>query len=128
MTITHAVWLAIAGAVGTLARALVAEFAVRLCGVGFPWATLLVNLSGSFLFGVVATLGRERLLPVGFETVILVGLLGGFTTYSSFAHQGFELFAAGRHATAVAYIAATNALGLAAVWAGTEAAGRMRMP
>ncbi len=81
MTFSHAIWLAIGGGLGTLVRAGVAILALRLCGREFPWGTFAVNLIGSFLFGVIISLGRGRLgLPDGYETILLVGFLGGFTT------------------------------------------------
>jgi len=102
--------LAGAGAIGVLLRA--------------GCATLAVNAAGSFLFGAVYALGTSRLgLPPAWQAIILVGLLGGFTTYSSFAFQAVEMLAQGRTAAALAYIAATNVLALAAAWAGLRLAG-----
>ena len=108
---THVILLALAGAAGTLLRAGCTAVAIRLVGVGFPWGTLAVNVAGSFAFGVLAGLARSR------------GLLGGFTTYSSFAFQTVELLAAGRPVAAAAYVLATNAAALAAVWAGLRLGG-----
>ena len=97
MTFSHAIWLAIGGGVGTLVRASIAILALRLCGREFPWGTLAVNLIGSFLFGVIVSLGRGRMgFPAGCETILLVGFLGGFTTYSSFAFQSYEFFEQGK--------------------------------
>lgn len=120
--------LAGAGAIGVLLRAGCATLAVRLAGSGSAWAsqaaTLAVNAAGSFLFGAVYALGTSRLgLPPAWQAIILVGLLGGFTTYSSFAFQAVEMLAQGRTAAALAYIAATNVLALAAAWAGLRLAG-----
>ena len=85
---THVILLALAGAAGTLLRAGCTAVAIRLVGVGFPWGTLAVNVAGSFAFGVLAGLARSRgLLGPVQESILLVGLLGGFTTYSSFAFQ-----------------------------------------
>lgn len=116
--IVQALLLATAGAVGTLVRAGCTMLATRLLGPVFPWGTLAVNVVGSFAFGVICAVARTRLLPPGVETVVLVGLLGGFTTYSTFAFQSVELLQGGRTAAAIAYVTATNLLGLAAVWAG----------
>jgi CrcB protein len=125
MTVSHAIAVAAAGAVGTLARVAANEIAIRLLGPGFPWGTLMVNVAGSFCFGVVVAIGRDRsVLPPGLETIVLVGLLGGFTTFSSFAWQSVEMVAGGRLAIAAVYVALTNAAALAAAWAGITAAGR----
>lgn len=114
-----ALFLAAAGAVGTLLRVGLTTLAVRLCGSGFPWGTLTVNLLGSFAFGLVFAAVRARGgLSTEVETILLVGLLGGFTTYSSFAFQTTEMLQHGRLSAAAAYVVATNVAGIAAVWAG----------
>lgn len=112
------VTLAAAGAVGTLLRAGCTMVAVKLLGPAFPWGTLAANVVGSFAFGAVYALTRSRAITPDQETVLLVGLLGGFTSYSSFAFQSVSLLESGRGSPALAYIAVTNILGLAAVWAG----------
>jgi CrcB protein len=119
---TTALWLAGAGAVGTLLRAGLTTLAVRLLGPGFPWGTLAVNLMGSFAFGLVFAAARDRGgLSTEVETILLVGLLGGFTTYSSFAFQAAEMLEHGRLPAAAAYVLATNMAGIAAVWLGLRA-------
>ena len=83
-----------------------------------------VNVAGSLAFGVLAGLARSRgLLGPAQESILLVGLLGGFTTYSSFAFQTVELLSASRPIAAAAYVVATNVAALAAVWAGLRLAG-----
>jgi CrcB protein len=119
-----ALWLAVAGAGGTLLRAGLTTFAVRLLGPGFPWGTLAVNLLGSFAFGFIFAAARTRGgLSTEAETILLVGLLGGFTTYSSFAFQSVEMLQHGRLPAAAAYVLATNLAGIAAVWTGLRLAG-----
>lgn len=116
--LTHILLLAAAGAAGTLLRTGCTTLAVRLLGGSFPWGTLAVNVAGSFAFGAVFALARARSLSTEAEVILLIGLLGGFTTYSSFAFQSVEMLQSGRAAAAIAYLAASNLLGLAAVWAG----------
>lgn len=117
-----ALGIAAAGAVGTLLRAGLTTLAVRHIGPGFPWGTLAVNLLGSFAFGLVFAAARVRgCLSTEAETILLVGLLGGFTTYSTFAFQTTEMLQHGRLPTAAAYVLATNLTGIAAVWAGLRA-------
>ena len=124
MTLPHIVWLAGAGALGTVLRVACNAGAARLLGHGVPWGTLMVNVAGSFAFGAIAGYFRSRgTLPGGLETILLVGLLGGFTTYSSFAFQTVELLSAGRPVAAAASVLATNAAALAAVWAGLRLGG-----
>ena len=122
--LTHFALLGLAGAAGTLLRAGCTSLATRLCGVGFPWGTFAVNLTGSLAFGLVVGLARARVsMPVGLETILLVGLLGGFTTFSSYAFQSVELLEGGRPLSAVAYVIGTNVASLAAVWAGLRITG-----
>lgn len=116
--------LGVAGGVGTLLRAGCNTLAVRLWGQGFPWSTLAVNVAGSFAFGALYALIRSRSAIWGVhETVVLVGLLGGFTTFSSFAFQSVELLASGRTSAALAYIVVTNVLAVTAAWAGLRWCG-----
>jgi CrcB protein len=83
-----------------------------------------VNVAGSFAFGAINALARSRgLLTNPQEVILLVGLFGGFTTYSSFAFQSVEMLAHGRAAAALAYVAATNVAALAAVWTGLRIFG-----
>lgn len=117
--LVHYAALGLAGAVGTILRAACTSLAVRLFGTGFPWGTLAVNVLGSFLFGMIVGLFRSRagIAPAA-ETILLVGLLGGFTTYSSYAFQAMEMLAAGRPAAGLAYVVTMNLVAIAAVWAG----------
>jgi CrcB protein len=84
-----------------------------------------VNVAGSFCFGLIYGACRDRSpLPAGLETVVLVGLLGGFTTFSSFAWQSLEMGIGGRPVIAAGYVMLTNAAALAAAWAGLAAGTR----
>lgn len=122
--IAHYALLAVAGACGTLLRAACNTLAIRWLGTGFPAGTMAVNVLGSFLFGTIMGLARSRgAPPTGLETVLLVGLLGGFTTYSTFAFQSFELLENGRPLAGIVSIVGTNIAALAAVWAGLRLCG-----
>ena len=118
-----ALWIGLAGAAGTLLRAGLTTLAVRLLGPGFPWGTLLVNVAGSFACGAIWAARLRGSLGTGTETILLAGLLGGFTTYASFALQTTEMLEHGRVPAAVGYLLATNLLALAACWAGLRLAG-----
>ena len=122
--VTHIVLLALAGAVGTLLRAGCTTLATKLLGVGFPWGTLAVNVAGSLAFGLLVGLARTRgTIAVGWETILLIGLMGGFTTFSSYAFQSMEMLTGGRAVQAVAYVVVTNVAALVAVWLGLRIAG-----
>ena len=104
------VWVGLAGAAGSIAR-----YAIGLSvdQSRFPWATLGINLVGSFVLGLFLTLALGR-LPVAVMTPVAVGLLGGFTTFSTFSWDGFTMGDSGRVGAAVAYVAASVLGGLAA--------------
>jgi len=120
----HVLLVGLAGAAGTLLRYGCTSLATRLCGVGFPWGTLAVNVLGSLAFGAIVGLSRQRgWMPSSVESILLLGVLGGFTTYSSYAFQTVELVEGGRGAQAFAYVMATNLAAFAAVWAGLRLGG-----
>ena len=117
--LTDSLLLFLAGGLGTLLRAGCNTLLIRLLGHGFPWGTLAVNLIGSFVFGAISGLVHSRgILSSEVETIILVGLFGGFTTYSSFAFQSTEMLITGRPLLAAVYVATTVTASILAVWAG----------
>ncbi|RKS08739.1 CrcB protein [Nocardiopsis sp. Huas11] len=88
-------------------------------GSAFPWATLTSNIAGSFAMGVLVVLVARAARPHRLVRPFLgVGVLGGFTTFSTYAADTLGLAGAGASGTALAYLAATLVGALAAVWAG----------
>src|SRR4051794_38721290 len=88
------IWIAVGGALGSVARFWCSEFVARLIGETFPWGTIVVNIVGSFIIGFVATsMGPDGRLFAGATTRIFVtaGFCGGFTTFSSFSLQTLNL-------------------------------------
>ena len=113
------IFIALAGLVGTLIRYGLSGFVARQYGETFPWGTLVVNLIGCFLAGAIYYLADERfLISPTLRTVILIGLLGGLTTFSSYGLQTFTLLRDGEIGLATLNIAVSNVLGLFMVWAG----------
>ena len=113
------IFIAFAGLVGTLLRYWLSGLVARQYGETFPWGTLAVNLIGSFLAGAMYYLADERfLIPPTLRTIILIGLLGGFTTFSSYGLQTFTLLRDGEIGWAAINIAASNVFGLLMVWTG----------
>ena len=108
--------VAAGGAIGASARYLTGIAAIRIMGHGFPWATLTVNVIGSFLMGILVVLLAHfgnRSAPF-----LLTGVLGGFTTFSAFSLDALTLFERGQTGVAGAYVAASVALSLGAIVAG----------
>jgi CrcB protein len=118
-------WIALGSALGGAARYWSTDVAARLIGETFPWGTLIVNILGSFIIGFVATLtGPEGRLfiPSTARQFVMVGLCGGFTTFSSFSLQTLTLTTDGEYLYAGANVVASVVLCLLAVWAGSVVA------
>jgi CrcB protein len=118
-------WLlvAIAGAAGTLLRYVMGGVLARATGGVFPWETFVINALGCLAIGTVAgALDRGALIPPPLRMALMVGFIGGFTTFSTFALETFRLAAASQWAGATAYVLLTNLVGLVAVWVGYRAA------
>lgn len=92
------------GSLGSAVRYLVGNLVVHQFGPSFPWGTLSVNVVGSFLIGLVATLADESgsIGPHG-RVFLVVGVLGGFTTFSAFSLESWRLFEEGADFRAMAY-------------------------
>ena len=117
--------LALAGAIGTLALFGAVNAAARLFGLEFPWGTVVVNLLGCFLFGLVLTLSRERgIIDANSSQLILVGFMGAFTTFSSYVSDIVGLGSAGRLGPALFDVAFQNVGGIAC-FLGGAALGRL---
>lgn len=120
---TVTTWLAVAvgGALGSLARFWLAAIMTMLTGPRFPWGTLFINVLGSFIIGLVAGLtavpARVGMHP-DVRVFLMVGICGGFTTFSAFSLQTLELLQSGEVASALGYIAGSVLFCLIAVWAG----------
>ena len=114
------IWLAVGagGALGSMARHGVNVVFVHVFGRAIPYATAAVNIIGAAAIGLLAALIAGGRLPLsnGMRTFVFVGLLGGFTTFSSFMFDTFTLGHSGNHTLAFWNVALQTALGLAAVW------------
>jgi CrcB protein len=111
-------WVAVGGAIGSMARLWLGVKVTLLTGLAFPWGTIVVNILGSLVIGFVATLtgpnGRV-VVPVNAQAFVMVGLCGGFTTFSAFSLQTLELARDGRLMHAGANIMLSVVLCLTAV-------------
>ena len=115
--------IALGGAVGALARYGTVVGLGRWLGFGFPWGTLAVNVAGCFAVGVLATAFAERsALSPELRLALLVGLLGGFTTFSAFGLETWRLLEDAQPGRALANALGSVAAGLVAVGAGAAVA------
>jgi CrcB protein len=119
-------WIALGGALGTAGRYWLSGVVARLVGETFPWGTILINVTGSFVIGFVATLtgpdGRVYVASTA-RQFVMVGLCGGYTTFSSFSLQTLNLLNDGEWMQAGANIGLSVILCLMAVAAGSILAG-----
>ncbi len=114
-------WVAVGSGLGGAGRYWIFEFMARHISGPFPWGTLIVNVTGSLLIGAFATLtGPEGRLVLGgaARQFVMLGVLGGFTTFSAFSLQTLGLIQEGDWRPAVVNIVASVALCLIGVWAG----------
>ncbi len=120
--------IALGGALGSVARHLASLAGLALLGPAFPWGTLGVNVLGSFLIGLYATLtgpnGRLSATPA-MRHGVMGGFCGGFTTFSMFSLESITLIEAGRGGLAAGYVAISVATWLPAAWLGHRLAERM---
>ena len=92
----RALLITFGGAIGTLVRYLVSLLAARWLGAEFPYGTLIVNLSGAFIIGLVQHLGTEGLMiPDNTRLFLTTGMMGGLTTYSTFSYETVRLMETG---------------------------------
>jgi len=99
-------WVCLGGAAGTAARYWLTGWALQALGAAFPYGTLLVNAIGSFLIGAIVHVGlsTEILCPT-VRIALAVGLMGGFTTYSSFSFETLRYLQEGAWGLAILYVA-----------------------
>ena len=116
---TKLLLIAAGGGAGAVLRYFVAGWGQSLTAGPFPLGTLAVNISGCFLIGLLGrAFAGPMLVPEEYRFALLVGLLGGFTTFSTFGWETFSMLNDGQVWRATANVLCSNALGLAAVWIG----------
>jgi CrcB protein len=106
------------GFIGASLRYLVGGLVHRWLPSTFPYGTVFVNVSGCFVIGVLAALVEERALGPAARLFWMVGVLGGYTTFSTFGYETLALLREGSLAAAWLNVLAQVAIGLGAVWAG----------
>jgi CrcB protein len=111
------------GFLGANCRFLVGLWAESRWGAAFPWGTLLINVAGSFILGLYLTLVSERFMArPATRLMVTTGFLGTFTTFSTFSYEAVQLYLQGAAVPALAYVAASLVLGLAAAAMGVVCA------
>jgi len=119
------IFIMLGGAVGSLARYAAGAAIMNRLGVRFPLGTFVVNISGAFLIGVLMTLftGRVELHP-NWRVVLVVGFLGGYTTFSTLEWETLALVKDGARWLGLINAAGSIVVGYAAVWLGSAIVGK----
>jgi CrcB protein len=114
--------VAAGGGIGAALRYLLGGLITSRLGPDFPWGTFIVNVSGCLLIGVVLGLVERGALPAEARLFLAVGVLGGYTTFSTFGYETFRLLEGGELLQAAGNAFGQLALGLAGVYLGLVAA------
>ena len=111
--------IGLGGFAGAISRYLVDGFVSDRTGGAFPWGTLVVNLSGSFVLGLLFAMTAERaILPADIRAPVMIGFIGAYTTFSTFMLESWVLIESGSYLPAAANLGGSVLLGLVAVFAG----------
>ena len=105
-------FIATGGAIGAVSRFILSKTVSQLLGFGFPWGTLAVNLIGSLLIGALWAISEKYELPENVSSLIFIGILGSFTTFSSFSMETLQLFRLGQLNIVLLNILAQNIFGI----------------
>ncbi len=108
-------WIMLGGAIGALFRYLASGIAYRYIGGDFPWGTLGVNIVGAFIIGFLWGISERTMVSPNTRLFVFVGIIGSFTTFSTFCLETFNLLRDGEIKLALANVFITNTLGIVLV-------------
>jgi CrcB protein len=116
-------WISLGAVVGASARYFVSRFVAKVVSASFPYGTLLINITGSFILGLFLVWSTERALPdPRWRLLVAIGFCGSYTTFSSYAFESFSLFEQGHYLLFASNVVLSNVLCLAGVLAGAMVA------
>lgn len=104
----------LAGAVGALVRYLLGRFIAERAGSQFPLGTLVINVSGAFVIGLLLGLTGHNIISAGLQVVLATGFLGGYTTFSTMCWEGVQLARGGSTVRSILYLGGNVLLGFPA--------------
>lgn len=110
--------IGVGGAIGAVLRFVISGIAYNLLGQNFPWGTLVVNMIGCFLIGLFAQLFEEIAISPNLRVLVLVGGLGAFTTFSTYALENVNLLRDGQFGLALLDVVVSTVLGVVFVFIG----------
>jgi fluoride exporter len=111
--------ISIGAILGANARYLLGQWVADRLGSSFPYGTFVINVSGSFLIGIVLVVSMDRVVPDWFRPLLAIGFLGAYTTFSTFSYETLALVQNGAWTWALLNVAASVIVGFGAVYAGT---------
>lgn len=116
MLIKNFLLVAVGGSIGAVLRY---SISLMFPNQSFPYSTLIINLVGSFLLGIILAMGlRNDTMPAGTRLFLATGICGGFTTFSGFSAENLDLLQVGKYNLAFVYIIASVVGGIVATWFG----------
>lgn len=123
----NTLFIFIGAGLGGVLRHWISTLTYSFTGRDFPYGTLIVNVSGSFLMGLLFALIMERFADFGpqLRALLLIGFLGGYTTFSSFSIETLNLFESGAHVSAILNIVFSITLCITATWLGVMGARQL---
>ncbi len=119
-------WIALGGAAGSVSRYVLGGAAQRIAGAAFPIGTLIVNVSGCFLIGILSQHYMNAQTHPQMRAALITGFCGGFTTFSAFSLETVGLFDGGEYGKATAYIVLSVTISLLATFAGMATVARFQ--
>lgn len=116
MAIREYVWVSLGGIVGACARYFLSRFSAKILGTSFPWGTLIINVTGSFVLGLFLVYTTERVfVDPKWRLLVAIGFCGAYTTFSSYAYESMVYFQQGNWLLFGVNVLMNNLLCLAAV-------------
>lgn len=123
MELREYLWVSLGGIFGACSRYFLSRFTAKILGTGFPWGTLFINISGSFVLGLFLIYSTERaFVDPRWRLLIAIGFCGAYTTFSSYAFESIVYFQQGNWALFAGNILANNLLCLGAILGGAALA------
>ncbi len=114
--------VALGGAAGAVSRYLIGSWVLSRTGPEFPWSTFAINVTGSLLIGIVLGIADGGRMGPEARSLLATGLLGGYTTFSTFSYEGLLLLRGGDSGAFLLYLTEQVALGVSAAYLGTAIA------
>jgi len=113
----------VAGAVGAVSRYLLGRFVAERVNAQFPLGTLIINVAGAFLIGLLFALAGQKVISTSEQVILATGFLGGYTTFSTMSWEGIQLVRGGSTTNGMLYLSGSVALGLVCATLGLVVGG-----